>query len=166
MPIDPQLLSGTFLIENERKRQIEREGWSPEHDDQHKDQELVKAALCYAGFVESGESAVEPGDHFRTVPPAWPWDRGDWKPKDKLTDLVRAGALISAEVDRLIRLIPGWSEDDPFYVWVVDGGWLYAARTPDGPSPLAFDGPYRDRDEAISAAKQRLGIPEEEPDAG
>jgi hypothetical protein len=31
----------------ERRRQIEAEGWTPEHDDQHSNWELSRAAICY-----------------------------------------------------------------------------------------------------------------------
>lgn len=33
----------------------------------------------------------------------WPWAVRWWKPKDPIRDLVRAGALIAAEIDRLQR---------------------------------------------------------------
>lgn len=78
---------GASMIAAERQRQIEVKGWTPEHDDQHDDRELLCAAETYMF-----------GD-----PDAWPWDEDSYKPKDKVTDLVRAGALIAAEIDRLIR---------------------------------------------------------------
>jgi hypothetical protein len=34
----------------------------------------------------------------------WPWEDKWWKPKDRRRDLVRAGALIVAEIERLDRL--------------------------------------------------------------
>ena len=40
-------------------------------------------------------------------PDDWPWSDKWWKPKDKIRDLVRAGALIAAEIDRLQRLKEG-----------------------------------------------------------
>jgi hypothetical protein len=33
----------------------------------------------------------------------WPWSREWWQPKDRRRDLVRAGALIVAEIERLDR---------------------------------------------------------------
>ena len=33
----------------------------------------------------------------------WPWSLDWWKPKDPRRDLVRAGALIVAEIERLDR---------------------------------------------------------------
>lgn len=41
-------LTGVELIAEERKRQIEAEGWTPQHDAQHKADELAIAAACYA----------------------------------------------------------------------------------------------------------------------
>ena len=42
------MTTGIKLIAKERKRQIEKEGWSAEHDSQHKDGEIAIAASCYA----------------------------------------------------------------------------------------------------------------------
>jgi hypothetical protein len=37
----------------------------------------------------------------------WPWDQDWWKPSpDPIRNLVKAGALIAAEIDRLQRLAP------------------------------------------------------------
>jgi len=33
----------------------------------------------------------------------WPWGKEWWKPSDRRRDLVKAGALIAAEIDRLDR---------------------------------------------------------------
>lgn len=73
----------------ERRRQVEVEGWTPSHDDEHTDGEMAVAAGCYA--MDSGAY--------------WPmsWDYGWWKPKDRRQNLVRAGALIIAEIERLDR---------------------------------------------------------------
>lgn len=78
------------LITAERKRQIDAEGWTPEHDDAHADGALADAAACYA----MGR---------RTA--LWPWSTDWWKPSpdDRVRDLVKAGALIVAEIERLQR---------------------------------------------------------------
>lgn len=39
---------GATRIADERKRQIEKEGWTPNHDDEHEENELAFAAVCYA----------------------------------------------------------------------------------------------------------------------
>ena len=45
-----------------------------------------------------------PTDYRNEEPPdSWPWDEGDWNPQDPERDLVKAGALIAAELDRLQR---------------------------------------------------------------
>ena len=88
--------TGIELIADERQRQITAEGWTPEHDDQHTESELLQAAICYA---ENG-SNLELG--ACDVP--WPWGENDWKPsQDNIRNLVKAGALIAAEIDRLQR---------------------------------------------------------------
>lgn len=85
------------LIRAERKRQIDAEGWTPEHDDAHECHELSEAAACYALGVKT---AVAPDG---TRVPLWPWDESWWKPTDRVRDLVKAGALIVAEIERLQR---------------------------------------------------------------
>lgn len=81
-------------IAAERRRQMEVEGWTPEHDDRHAPGDLSDAAACYA----STDRDLRGG-----VPFGWPWHKGWWKPKDRRRDLVRAGALIVAEIERLDR---------------------------------------------------------------
>ena len=81
----------------ERLRQVDDEGWSPEHDDQHTFGELAAAAACYC----HPEPCM---DDTRGVPFSWPWDREWWKPTDRRRDLVKAGALILAEIERLDRI--------------------------------------------------------------
>lgn len=99
--------SGTELIAEERQRQIEVEGWSPKHDDRHRQGEMVKAARCYAHLAESGarlgDQILQEGYQNQEAPNLWPWAAKWWKPKDPVRDLVRAAALIAAEIDRLQR---------------------------------------------------------------
>jgi len=82
----------------ERQRQVCVEGWTPEHDDEHSHGELGLAASCYA---EEGPSPY--GHSYPTCPGRWPWSADHWKPKDYRSNLVRAGALILAEIERLDR---------------------------------------------------------------
>lgn len=82
----------------ERRRQIEVEGWTPEHDDEHNHGELALAASCYA------EQGPEPyGVDYPAIPVRWPWDADWWRPRDYRRNLVKAGALILAEIERLDR---------------------------------------------------------------
>lgn len=96
-------MSGAELIAQERQRQIEEECYSPQHDSFHwTEGELTAAAICYATIASAQarwrDSSVEFG-----LPAMWPFEADDWKPKDSVRNLVKAGALIAAEIDRLQR---------------------------------------------------------------
>lgn len=84
-------------IADERQRQIESEGWTPEHDDEHDNGDLAKAAACYA----VGEEVRSSTTGFAL----WPWHADWWKPApdNRRRELVKAGALIVAEIERLDR---------------------------------------------------------------
>lgn len=90
----------------ERQRQVTAEGWSPKHDDQYKNTELAFAASCYAFHAAAATWDLEddgiPYD-IHPVPKQWPWDPSWWKPTDARRDLVKAGALILAEIERIDR---------------------------------------------------------------
>lgn len=89
----------TDEIEAERAKQIAK-GWTPEHDDEHGAGELAAAAASYA----LNASAKAGGFAGYSAPPdAWPWDSGYWNPKEPRRDLIRAAALIFAEIERLDR---------------------------------------------------------------
>ena len=84
--------NGAGLIFQERQRQISEEGYTFESDDRWVHGELYIAAECYACLDDNDEA-----------PELWPWDKRYWKPKDRVSNLVRAGALLAAEIDRLLR---------------------------------------------------------------
>lgn len=81
----------------ERRRQIEIEGWTPEHDDQHTDGAMARAAAVYA--LNGGRW------HDRMPSPIawWPWSLEWWKPTNRRRDCVIAAALLLAEIERLDR---------------------------------------------------------------
>lgn len=85
-------------IARERERQIASEGWTEAHDDQHINGEMAGAAACYT---------LQATKHWMsgaaTIVRLWPWDTAWWKPTDARRDLVKAGALIVAEIERLDR---------------------------------------------------------------
>jgi hypothetical protein len=95
----------------ERRRQIECEGWTPEHDDEHSDGSLARAAAAYAiaSAVDGPERAVL--DNFGTegatheIKRLWPqsWAISWFKPKSRRADLVKAGALILADIELIDR---------------------------------------------------------------
>lgn len=73
----------------ERKRQIAVECWTPEHDDEHAGGDLAEAAACYVLGTADKDT--------------WPWEWEAWKPKDRRRNLVKAAALLLAEIERLDR---------------------------------------------------------------
>lgn len=80
----------------ERERQIKNEGYTEQQDDQYKFGELLGAAECYLQYDALSLS-------HESVPATWPWAPEAWKPKDYRRNLVRAAALILAEMDRVDR---------------------------------------------------------------
>lgn len=91
--------TGVQLIAQERLRQITDEGWTREHDERHPNGELAAAAAVYA-FTAREQACGDTGP-FVSDPTLWPWRDVEYKPKDQLRNLVRAGALIAAENNRL-----------------------------------------------------------------
>ncbi|WP_254904652.1 hypothetical protein [Pseudomonas aeruginosa] len=87
-------------VQAERRRQVEAEGWTPEHDDEHSHGQMARAAACYA---LAGSSAPNDGTAALLVSLAWPWDEQWWKPTTTRRDLVKACALGLAEIERLDR---------------------------------------------------------------
>ncbi|RAH37441.1 hypothetical protein [Halomonas sp. SL1] len=92
-------------VYRERMRQLSLEGFSRERDDGYQDGELAKAAGCYALSV--AWPFDRPGASGPTnIPQLWPgrWSKKWWKPsREPRRNLVKAGALILAEIERLDR---------------------------------------------------------------
>jgi hypothetical protein len=87
-------------IEAERRRQVEEEGWTAEHDDTHANGALAGAAACYLVHDQPWERQWT-GDMPLSC--RWPWHPRWFKPKDRRRDLIRAGALLVAEIERIDR---------------------------------------------------------------
>lgn len=95
----------------ERQRQIDAEGWTLDHDDQHGDRSLAVAAACYAMHYARRSWLVKDPDfgeeryQDEQYPDEWPdsWATEHWKPKNPRRDLVRAAALLVAEIERIDR---------------------------------------------------------------
>lgn len=93
----------------ERRRQVTVEGWTPEHDAAHDCGELARAAACYALHAgsryawshEAYQASTPHEGNPQTENSLWPWDQNWWKPKNPRRDLVRAAALIIAEIERI-----------------------------------------------------------------
>lgn len=103
------------MIVAERRRQIEEEHYSSSHDDDHDEGELALAAICYAAPFTIFKK-IDDGCYCDP----WPWDdKHDKRLWDETLDeplpayridvnvrirqLTKAGALIAAEIDRLLR---------------------------------------------------------------
>lgn len=125
MPDPNDDLAGLEWIAAERERQVTTEGYSEAHDDTHRDGELARAAACYAAPHEVFANPVG-----TVYVPAWPWRDMDkrlqrrrqgeiheamngifarlTRPEgddlyDRVRELAKAGAMIAAEIDRLMR---------------------------------------------------------------
>lgn len=109
---------GVCRIAVERQRQIRVEGWTPEHDDLHRDSSIAWAAVCYAAPSLVYRKAE--GANMVTFSDPWPWEKTWDKRKlhgnvalpndplhlnrsERIRQLEKAGALIAAEIDRLLR---------------------------------------------------------------
>lgn len=107
-------------IRAERCRQMHVEGWSLDRDDQHNVGQLALAAAAYIVHGDyrteysllpvlrriDARSADDPTHAlvgYVSTPKIWPWRGSWWKPKNRRRDLVRAAALIVAEIERLDR---------------------------------------------------------------
>lgn len=98
-------LTGAQMIAAEREAQIEQNGWVAKHDDDHIRAELIDAALAYlreTRYVTRQVAAEQPLGE-RPAPVEWPWALKYWKPASRIKMLRKAGALIAAEIDRLLR---------------------------------------------------------------
>lgn len=102
--------NGSELIAQERARQIEKEGWTAEHDAEHVCGELTDAAVMYA-MRKYWKDRINPMIVGKEGMPGfmWPFGEESFKPSNeswpdgRIRDLVKAGALIAAEIDRLLK---------------------------------------------------------------
>ena len=114
-------MTGAELITAERERQITKEGWTAEHDDEHAVGELALLAALYATpillhIVNIYEDSVTWNDPYGWTGWDEEWDKRkrsvmnniipnhSLSRKERIRNLVKAGALIAAEIDRLQRL--------------------------------------------------------------
>lgn len=120
-PNEQLLLSGIEMIAAERNRQIAEKGYTPDHDDHHANGELALVAALLASpdllYKQTGE---EGGTAYADPwPESWErrWDRRpyydkngrpnhdvDMGTRERIGQLQKAGALIAAEIDRLLRI--------------------------------------------------------------
>ncbi|MFN7124658.1 MAG: hypothetical protein ACK4M8_02165 [Allorhizobium sp.] len=100
-------------VVEERRRQVVVEDFRTDEDDHYTCGELAWAATCYLqnaavaakmqglGLLDVGQ-CVERGTSL-PKPKIWPWDAEWWKPAGQRRDLIKAAALIIAEIERLDR---------------------------------------------------------------
>lgn len=101
-------LTGVELIAAERERQVAEKGYTEKHDvDEHEGGDLLHAAISYAICASQREplcgwSQAQVED--LVLSQWWPWDERELKRgPGAIGELVKAGALIAAEIDRLQR---------------------------------------------------------------
>lgn len=107
---------GIELIAEERQRQIDVEGYNAQHDSQHDFRELVQAARTYIDAAILTTKSKEMGNsdeasiswhkynepfEWKYLKLGWPWKEDSFKPTTPLRDIIKAGALIAAAIDRL-----------------------------------------------------------------
>lgn len=83
----------------ERQRQITAEGYTPAGDARYLFGELAEAGGCYALHAYDSNPSLPAHLRLSKPPAGWPWSRSVWKPRDPRRNLVRAAALIIAEID-------------------------------------------------------------------
>ena len=102
------ITAGAADVLAERRRQVEAEGWDAKHDDAHGPATMAVAGACYAlsyASVTSKEHVAWRDRYGSSAAGLWPWDVEWFKPKlrEPRRDLVRAAALLLAEIERLDR---------------------------------------------------------------
>jgi hypothetical protein len=96
-------------ISAERRRQIDDYGMTSENDDEHTKGEMIRAALNY--LAAACIATALGGKSYDDRPPldrmgyaiSWPWAPKWWKPGLVRRMLVKVGALVVAEIERIDR---------------------------------------------------------------
>lgn len=98
---------GTKLIEQYREEQISKHNWSVQHDiDVNNDGQLVLGAVAYLLGSNPITVLTPSGPAVMVAEQLWPsnWSKQWLKLSDnKVKNLSKAGALIAAEIDRLLQ---------------------------------------------------------------
>ena len=101
-PAPPNVFSMAIIdVLKERTRQDVEEGWTSDHDDGHSAGELAGAAAAYACYRSQVAPAVVMGEAL--IERLWPFHPDWWNPTDRRHDLVKAAAMLLAEIERLDR---------------------------------------------------------------
>lgn len=97
----------------ERQRHITAEGWTPKHDDEHSDGSLAVAAACYAIANHPHAGGLKARDLWEWTG----WGSRAFKPWDSRRNLVRAAALLLAEIERMDRGARSENDDENMRAW-------------------------------------------------
>lgn len=98
-------MTGAERIAAERQRQVDEEGHTAGQDAHHAEGELGWAGAVYALMAYSEDHQSQWWDEQDGCPEAWPWHPEAWNwSGDPIRNLERAGALIAAEIDRLLAV--------------------------------------------------------------
>lgn len=89
------------MIQDERRRQIEDLGYSENHDSFVNQNDQLGAAAAYYALPPNAKSGLS-GAITNLI---WPWNRPPKPQADRLIELTKAGALVVAEMDRLMCVI-------------------------------------------------------------
>ena len=81
-------------IARERDRQIKVEGYSAARDDEYRNHQLPAAAASFIAYARGLQMLATS---------TWPWPAKTWKPKAERDSLVKAAALLIAEIERRDR---------------------------------------------------------------
>lgn len=99
----------------ERQRQVSEENHLPDYDDQYHRGELPLAGAAYAYYASTSLRHAEAMrlKQRHEAPPFWPWSAHWWKPTMPRRMLVKAAALILAEIERIDRAIARTQQEQP-----------------------------------------------------
>jgi hypothetical protein len=93
-------------VMRERARQIHVERWTPGHDDDYTGGTLAQAGACYALAAvaeQPGCSESRARNCRLAAADYWPLESNSWKPGSARRMLVKAAALLLAEIERIDR---------------------------------------------------------------
>lgn len=107
--------TGAGMIVEERRRQVEEEGYDAAHDHGQR-WAITRAGIAYAIASMSTLTENLDGESWSW----WPWSTEAWKPTDALRDLVKAGALIAAAIDSMLESEPALVAEDALVARMVD----------------------------------------------
>lgn len=134
-------MSGLGLILAERERQRER--FSAEHDLEHGATVLYRAAQAY-------EITGDGGDADAARAHLWPFEPDAFKPRDKVADLTRSGALLIACMEVAAARKPGALALSMPSQWALTNDLVKVARrltvaVADAATPTPHDSPLHER---------------------